>query len=152
MGFSTSLWHNMVTSKILFDRRGGAASLQKSANVPYLDALAKAIIEKNFALLRGSMAEHPKQIASAIARDDLVFVQSRINALLDCYFDILFALNRELHPGSKRQLAYAEKLSLKPENMKEDLTALLCHCDPQHVVSKVEDVVNRLEGLLAKKV
>lgn len=151
MGFSTSRWHSIVTFKILFDRSGWAASLKSSADMPYPDGLAKAIIEKNFALLRGSMADHPTGIASAVKRDDLVFVHSRINALLDCYFDILFALNRELHPGAKRQLAYAERLRLKPEKMKEDLTKLLTHCDPKQVVGKVEKIVDRLEDLLAKQ-
>ena len=90
MGFSTSRWHAIRNAKILFDRRGRAASLQRSADVPYPDALADAIIQTNIALLRGSLAAHPEQIAAAVARDDLVFVHSRIDALLNSYFDIIF--------------------------------------------------------------
>ncbi len=148
MGFSTSRWHAIRTAKILFDREGRAASLQRSADVPYPDALAHAIIKTNFALLRGSLAAHPKQIAAATARDDLVFVHSRIDALLDSYFDVVFALNRALHSGAKRQLTYAEELRLKPERMREDVTALLTYRDPQQVVGNVEVLIDRLEALL----
>lgn len=87
MGYSTSLWHNVITSRVLFDRNGWYAKLQDVANRPYPDALANAIIRKNFALLRGSLAEHPKQLALALERNDLVFANNRINVILDSYFD-----------------------------------------------------------------
>lgn len=51
-GNSTSLWHTVAASKALFDRSGWVATLQKLAGRPYLDALADAIISKNFVLLR----------------------------------------------------------------------------------------------------
>ena len=150
MGYSTSLWHNVKTSEALFDRQGWFASLQARAETPYPDVLARAIIDKNFALLRGSLAAHPKQLPSAVERDDLVFVQNLVYMILASYFDVLFALNRTPHPGAKRQLAYAEGLELKPEGMAEDVRDVLTSPNTGEMVAKVDRLVRRLETLLAK--
>jgi len=148
MGYSTSLWHNVVTSKVLFDRNDWYAKLQNLATRPYPDALADAIIKKNFALLRGSLAAHPKQLELALKRGDLVFVNNRVNVILDSYFDVLFALNKELHPGAKRQLAYAENLPLKPQNMKQNVEAILLSSNDEQIVEKVGELIDGLETLL----
>lgn len=150
MGFSTSLWHSVVTSKILFDRSGWFASLKKLADRPYPDSLAKAIIQKNFPLLRGSLIAHPNQLSSAIARNDRVFVNNLLYMVFNSYFDILFALNHALHPGSKRQLAYAEALPLKPEKMSEDVNALMTH-DLETITDTTRQLIDRLEKLLKEQ-
>ena len=150
LGYSTSLWHSIVVSENLFDRNGWFAELQESADVPYPDALARAIIEKNFALLRGSMGAVPKQLRANVKRKDWVGVHDRVHLLLECYFDIVFALNRTPHPGEKRQLAYAEKLNLTPENMAEDVNGLAVGLE-QDTVAKVDRLVDRLENLLSKQ-
>ena len=150
MGYSTSLWHSVKTSEALFDRHGWFASLQARAETPYPDVLARAIIDKNFALLRGSLAAHPKQLPSAVERDDLVFVQNLVYMILASYFDVLFALNRAPHPGAKRQLAYAEGLELKPEGMAEDVRDVLTSPNTGEIIAKVDRLVRRLEALLAE--
>jgi predicted nucleotidyltransferase len=151
MGFSTSIWHNIATSEILFDRKGWFARLQKIAEIPYPDALANAIIRKNFALLRGSLAEHPKQLAIAVERNDVILVLNILHMVFNSYFDILFALNRALHPGAKRQLAYAKELSLQPEGMTEDIASLVANYDSSKVTAKVEQLIDHLETLLIKQ-
>lgn len=148
-GYSTSLWHNIVNSKSLFDRKGWFASLQSLAKTPYPDALANAIISHNVPLLKGSMAAHPYQIRRAAERADWVCVNGRLQSLLASYFDSLFALNRELHPGEKRQLMYANKLKLTPEKMSEDVTRILTHYEPEMLADKVDRLVERLLELLA---
>ena len=150
MGYSTSLLHGVRTSENLFDRHGWFASLQARAEAPYPDVLARAIIDKNFALLQGSLAAHPKQLCSAVERDDLVFVQNLVYMILASYFDVLFALNRAPHPGAKRQLAYAEGLELKPEGMAEDVRDVLISPNTGEIVAKVDRLVRRLEALLAE--
>ena len=150
MGFSTCLWHNVKTSRPLFDRSGYFASLQALTDVPYPEALAEAIIAKNFPLLRGSLVEHPNQLTAAVERGDSVFVVNLLYMIFNSYFDILFALNRELHPGAKRQLDYAKHLPLRPENMTEDVTELT-NCDQTKVVAQVTGLVDRLETLLVEQ-
>ena len=148
MGYTTVPLHGVRTSENLFDRHGWFASLQARAEAPYPDTLARAIIDKNFALLQGSLAAHPKQLPSAVARDDLVFVQNLVYMILASYFDVLFALNRAPHPGAKRQLAYAEGLALKPEGMSEDVRDVLTSPNTGEIVAKVDRLVSRLEALL----
>ncbi len=148
LGYSTSIWHSVLTSVILFERDSWFTGLQNKVRVPYSDELAGAIIAKNFPLLRGSMAAHPKEIYKAASRDDVVGVHRRIEALLNSYFDVLFALNREFHPGEKRLLAYAEKLEHQPKNMSEDIREVLFERDPEKLKNAVESLVDNLEDLL----
>ena len=148
MGFSTSFWHNVLHSKVLFDREGWFARLQALADRPYPEELARAIIKKNFALLRGSLAEHPKQLALAIEREDYVFAHSRINVIMDSYFDILFALNKAPHPGSKRQLSYANALAKKPKDMTQNIRTLLTEKLDDRAVIRVKHLIDELEHLL----
>ena len=115
MGFSTAGWHGIISTRVLFDRHGWAREVKALAKRPYPNELAAAIIELNSKVLRGTRVTRPEALASALARDDLVFAYSRVNEILSCHFDVLFALNRTLHPGAKRQLANAQTLPLKPE-------------------------------------
>jgi predicted nucleotidyltransferase len=151
LGFTTSVWHHLLKSKILFDPSGWFASVQKLAGVSYPDSLAKAIIQKNFAPLRGSLIAHPKQLALAIERDDVVHVHHRIDMLLACYFDIVFALNKQLHPGDKRMLEVAATFEHKPEGMLEDVTGLLKEKDFTKLKGRVDQLIDRLEKLLEEQ-
>lgn len=151
MGYSTVLWHSVATSGVLFDRNGWFASLQKLADAPYPAALADAIVRKNFTLLRGSLAEHPAQITAAVERKDVVFTFHLIDLVLASYFDVLFALNRILHPGAKRQLDSAEALALKPEGMREDVTGLVMNRDLATVKGRVDQLIDGLEVLLGRQ-
>lgn len=150
MGFSTSLWHNVVTSKVLFDRQGYFAELKQLATRPYPDALAKAIIAKNFPLLRGSLAEYPKQLVAAVNRNDGVYIANLLYMIFASYFDILFALNHELHPGAKRQLDYAMRLNLTPANMGEAVEDILNQGTAELVLS-VRHLIDELAVLLREQ-
>jgi predicted nucleotidyltransferase len=151
MGFTTSTWHSLAKSKVLFDRNGWFASVQKIADVSYPDSLVAAIIRKNFPLLRGSLIKHPKQLALAIARNDVIHIHHRIDMILACYFDIVFALNRRLHPGDKRMLDYALDFVHIPEGMLEDITGLLTDKDLTKIKDRVDQLIDRLERLLIEQ-
>jgi predicted nucleotidyltransferase len=148
MGYSTSIWHSVLTSTILFERDHWFTNLQNKVRIPYSDELVKAIIVKNFPLLKGSLVAHPSEIYKAAARGDVVTVHHRIDALLASYFDVLFALNCELHPGEKRLLFYAEKLKHQPNNMSEDIQTVLLERTPEKLKQVVESLVDNLEDLL----
>ena len=149
MGFSTTRWHSVVNAHVLFDRDGWTREVKALADRPYPDELAAAIIHLNFSVLRGTLVTHPEGFASALARDDLPFAHSRVNEILNSYFDCLFALNRTLHPGAKRQLANAQKLPLKPEGMADDITDLL-QSGFGMLPEKIELLVDKLETLLRR--
>lgn len=155
LGASTTLWHSVRTSQVLYDQDGWFASLCEIADVPYPEALAEAIVRKNFTVLRGSLANLPEQLAQAVKRDDGVAVHHFVSVILDSYFDVLFALNKTPHPGTKRMLTYTEGLRYQPEGMKDDVTGLVGGCDPSVVVRRVGELgelVDRLAALLAKVV
>ena len=148
MGFSTVGWNSIVKAHVLFDRHGWARKVKALASRPYPNELASAIIYLNFSVLRGTLVTHTEALTLALARGDLVFAHNRVNEILSCYLDILFALNRVLHPGAKRQLANAQKLPLKPEGMADDITDLLQSSSFGNLPEKVENLIGKLETLL----
>lgn len=125
MGFSTTGWRSIVNAQVLFDRNGWTQEVKALANRPYPDALASAIIQLNFKALRDTFVTQPEALTLTLVRGELVFAYSRVTEILSCYFDILFALNRTLHPGAKRQLANVQRLPLKPTGMAENVADLL---------------------------
>jgi predicted nucleotidyltransferase len=125
-GYTTSFWHTVKISRIIYDRNGWFARLQQTANQPYPDALVKAIVETNWPLLRTVFPAYLHQLEKAAARRDLVSLNHRAAALLASYFDILFAVNRLPHPGEKRLIDLAEQHCAKlPVNMRADIGAFL---------------------------
>lgn len=150
VGYSTCFWYNVLHSKILFDRRGWFAQMQQRAAQPYPEALRRAIVAKNYPILRRNLSSYLHQIESAAARQDAVSVQHRSAALLASYFDILFALNRLPHPGEKRLVAFARKHCAKlPDKMEEQIHQLIAATPtPQAALLIANRLIDGLEHLL----
>lgn len=149
VGYSTCLWSNLLNSVILYDRRNWLRMLQESAQRPYPDELRNAIVRKNYPLLRSQISSYMRQIEKAIAREDAVSLNHRVTAFLASYFDILFALNRMPHPGEKRQLSIASRLSLTPFDMHEQIeTMILAPADPEKGLEAGEKLIEGLNILL----
>lgn len=152
VGFSTCFWYNVQTSRALFDRDGWFAALQVRAAVPYPEPLRRAIVAKNYPILRNTHSSYIYQLTSAVARRDRVSVNHRVAALLASYFDILFAVNRLPHPGEKRLVAFAaQRCARLPERMEVDLDALLTAAggDGSAVLSAAHALLDGLDALLA---
>jgi hypothetical protein len=151
VGYSTALWHNVRRSAVLFDRSGWFGELQAFADQDYPATLQRAIIAKNYPLLRQNISSYLRQIEKAVARGDLVSINHRLAALLASYFDIVFAVNRLPHPGEKRQIAIAERACRHlPAGMARQVTALLAagaRADTQ-IGAVVHDLVDGLDALL----
>jgi hypothetical protein len=127
ISYTTCFWHTVKQAVILFDRHGWFTALQEKAQAPYPEALRNAIIQLNTPLLHAIIPSYTHQLEKAIQRDDVVSVNHRLCAYLASYFDVLFALNRLLHPGEKRLLVFAKShCSLLPEGMAADIRALTC--------------------------
>ena len=96
------------------------------AREPYPDALRENVVRYNRPMLRGFISSYWVQLEKATERNDLVSLNHRLAALLASYFDIIFAVNRLLHPGEKRLLATAlATCPSLPERFEADLTATL---------------------------
>ncbi len=126
VGYSTCFWHNVLHSTPLFDRSGWYHDLQAAATRPYPRPLQRAIIARNYPILRQTLSSYLVQIERAMRRGDSVSIQHRVTALLASYFDILFAVNELPHPGEKRLLQIAATRCPKtPSHMETHINSLL---------------------------
>ena len=152
-GYSTCFWYNVLHSYALFDRSGWFPELQRLAGQPYPPELRRAIIAKNYPLLRRNQTSYLHQIELAIKRGDPVSVNHRVAALAS-YFDVLFALNELPHPGEKRIVQYAiSSCRTYPPHMEKDVAGLVTsvgHCDSE-IVTKVNVLVDGLDKLLSRE-
>lgn len=148
-GYSTAFLYSLNRGRILFDRNGWLHPLQAEAQQPYPDDLRRAIIAKNQPTLRNIHSSYLHQITAALKRDDLVSLNHRIAALLAGYFDELFAINRQMHPGEKRLLRYAEMLCPKrPPQMREQVEGLIKSTASGEVPARVNALIDGLDELL----
>jgi hypothetical protein len=151
VGYSTCLWHNVLSSQALYDREGWFQALQQDANRPYPEELVRAIVARNHPILRRSASSYRYQLEGAVARGDVVSVNHRVAALLASYFDILFAINRLPHPGEKRLVEIAlEQCGKLPERMDRQVRELIAAVSrgDRGVVEKADALVEGLDGLL----
>jgi hypothetical protein len=125
VGYSTAFWYGVRESVALVDREGWYARLQARARGPYPEPLVRAVVAMNQPLLRAHLSSYLHQLEKAVARADAVSANHRTAAFLASLFDLLFALNRQPHPGEKRLLALAEALPLRPPGLSRDVEALL---------------------------
>ncbi len=154
LGYTTCFWYTILHSRPLYDRRGWFGDLQQQGQQPYPEALRYAIIAKNHAALRRVIPSYAHQVEKACQRKDLISLNHRVAALLASYFDVVFALNRVLHPGEKRLSERAQAQCARlPPNMAEQVTALLqatCSWDG-NVVQQVNALLDNLDDLLRRE-
>jgi hypothetical protein len=153
VGYTTCFWRTVLHSVPLVDRTGWFAALQAKARQSYPEPLRRAIIANNQPLLRDAHSSFLHQIERAIARNDLVGVQHRVTALLESYFDILFALNRIPHPGEKRLLTIARReCHILPSDLEVLVGDLIGATPPPwsdgRLVVRAHALVDRMDELL----
>ena len=126
VGYSTCFVFNIKNSEIIYDPEGWYKKLQEKVCTAYPDELSKNIINNNLPLLKNKIvASFYEQVKKALKRKDYVSLNHRIAAFLASYFDILFAVNKVLHPGEKRLIQYTKLHCEKiPENFEEDINNL----------------------------
>lgn len=147
-GYTTCMWHNLLNSRVIFDRAGDYGRLQERYSVRYPERLRRNIISRNMRLLTGNLPSYDSQILKAVRRGDLVSVNHRTAALMESYFDVIFALNGMTHPGEKRLVAKAlEGADVLPDGFERDVKAL--YQDLFSSPAAVEGDVGRLVGNLS---
>lgn len=123
-GYTTCMWHNLLTCKIIYDEKGRLQAVKNRFSVPYPKKLKENIIKKNMSLLSGMLPSYDGQILKAVERGDVISINHRTSAFMESYFDILFALNEATHPGEKRLVRLSKKLEILPENFEENINRL----------------------------
>lgn len=150
-GYTTCMWYNLLNSKVLYDPQGEYAALQKKYNIAYPPILRQNILRRNTALLYGKLPNYRDQIAKAIRRQDLLSVNHRTSAFMESYFDVLFALNSQPHPGEKRlitqALRYCSILPVSFERLLYDYFNSL-YADPIRAVEYLDAIIENLKGIL----
>lgn len=151
LGYSTCFCRTVRQSRVLHDPLGWYQTLQARSAQPYPAPLRHNIIAHNHPVLRTIMSSYLHQIEYAVRRGDIVSVNHRVAALLASYFDIVFALNRVLHPGEKRLLAYARsECALLPAEMEADVAAVLASTATasEELMTQLDRLLNRLDDAL----
>ncbi|MBN1582725.1 MAG: DUF4037 domain-containing protein [Anaerolineae bacterium] len=154
MGYTTCHWYTVRHSHLLYDRYGWFSNLQQQSKQPYPEPLRLEIVAKNHAVLRRVIPSYVHQIEKASRRGDWVSVNHRVAALLASYFDVLFALNRELHPGEKRLVEWAEAHCTRlPVAMCGQIEAVLqaASAIDGRLVSQVNALLDSLDALLCQE-
>jgi hypothetical protein len=150
-GYTTCMWHNLMTCKIIYDRDGRLEQVRQRFNIPYPQKLKQNIIANNLKLLHGTMPAYDGQIAKAVSRGDLVSICHRTAAFMESYFDILWALNEKTHPGEKRLMSLCRQYcALLPEKFEENLNALYTHLytHPEKIGQDLQSIVDELTKIL----
>lgn len=150
VGYSTCFWYNVRNSWALFERSGWFKVIQEKANQGYPEELKRAIVAKNHPILRRNMSSYLHQIELSLQRHDAVSVNHRVTAMLASYFDIVFAVNEQPHPGEKRLVQFAQALCPKlPTAMAERVRALLSESPDGDVSRRANALLDGLDDLLS---
>jgi predicted nucleotidyltransferase len=157
LGYSTAFWHTVRVSHSLFDSRGWFERLQQQARQDYPEPLVRAIVAKNYPVLRQIHSSYRRQLEKASLRGDTVSLNHRMAAFLASYFDIVFAVNRLPHPGEKRLLDFAEQYcGHLPANLRENVNSALqaaapTSCTDETITQMIDRLVDTLDELLARE-
>ena len=148
-GYTTCMWHNLITSRILFDRTGRLQKLQARYQIPYPQKLKENIIARNMNLLSGMLPSFDTQIQKAENRGDLVSVNHRVTEFLASYFDILFALNEMTHPGEKRmQDICTKECTILPQSFDSNLNRLFGDMFRNPISPVIRDMVEEIRRII----
>jgi hypothetical protein len=151
MGYTTAFWRSIRDARPLYERDGWHTDLQRRARQPYPEALRRNIVSLNQPYLHDHPFSFRAQVAKAIARQDAVSVNHRVAAWLASYFDILFAVNRVLHPGEKRLLEHvARECTLVPDGLSAGIVRLVHlagHVQPS-TLSTMDGLTEGLDAIL----
>ena len=150
IGYTTAFLYNIKNSKIIYDKDSKFQNIQNELNKEYPDKLKENIIKKNLAVMKDKKcASFFEQLEKAIKRKDIVSVNHRVSAILTSYFDILFALNKELHPGEKKLIKYVYKLcKLIPENFEDDIKNIIAGGLNENILNRVNSLIKNLKNII----
>ena len=150
-GYTTCMWHNLLTCKIIYDRKGRLSDAKARFDVPYPTQLKKNIIHQNLRLLYGNLPSYDGQILKAVNRGDTVSVCHRTAAFMESYFDIIWALNERTHPGEKRLVSLCEeKCPLLPHNFRRNIETLYqdLFSSPEKTQENLAKIIDELTNIL----
>ena len=125
--------------------------LKNKYDCPYPKELKYNIINRNMKLLHGNLPSYDKQIIKASERGDYNSINHRVCEFMASYFDIIFALNEQTHPGEKRLVSIALKqCKVLPINFEENINKLfnsMFH-NPEVLSKTLSDMIFELSKVI----
>lgn len=148
-GYTTAFLYTVKNAQIKYDPENWFKNLQEKLNTQYPQELANNIVLKNRLMIKDKIsASFKEQIEKAVKRNDTVSINHRIAAFLAGYFDIIFAVNKILHPGEKRLIPFALKnCKLLPEDFETNITDL---CKGEEKLTPLNAICTNLETFLKR--
>lgn len=154
LGYSTCFWYTVRQSIVLHDSAGWFAGLYGRCQVPYPEPLRRNIVAFNHPVLRGIIPSYAAQLAKAAKRGDLISLNHRLAALFASYFDIVLAVNRQLHPGEKRLVEFTvNNCARLPMAMEAEISELLhaAALDAAGVTLRAHRLLDHLDHLIRQE-
>jgi predicted nucleotidyltransferase len=109
-GYTTGLLYILVRSQMLYDATGEVTTLRARLQAAYPEPTRARLLREHPDLLRYYL----ELLRISQRRDDLLFVQHMRYSVQTIFFNLLFALNRQYHPGGKRLLSHAQRCAIQP--------------------------------------
>lgn len=151
--YTTCFWHNLLTSKIVYDKYGNLAKIVERFNVPYPEELKQNIINRGMRLLTESIASFEYQIKKAVERKDMVSILHRTTEFMAVYFDIIWAINKKTHPGEKRLVELTEReCPILPADFRSNIDILFKNMfiEPESNVQNIANMVAEIKKLIGQ--
>lgn len=148
-GYTTCFLFTLKNFNIIYDKNNWLKNLQEKINAEYPTELQKNIIHRNIMLMKDKpFASYYEQIEKAIKRNDITSINHRISAFVASYFDVIFAVNKQLHCGEKRLINYVKNnCSIIPNNFEENLQKLFKQPN-DHTLDILKDIIRELKAVL----
>ena len=150
-GYTTCMWHNLLTCKIVYDKTGRLTNAKNIYNIPYPKELKESIINRNIRLIHNNLPSYNLQIEKALNRNDIISISHRSAAFFESYFDIIFAVNELTHPGEKRLVNLCLKTcKVLPNNFSENIKLYFNYLYQDYDKAKeiLNEIINELECIL----
>lgn len=130
-GYTTCMWHNLRTCKILTDKSGRLTAVKQRFDVPYPAQLKENIIRRNNKLLEGTLPAYEMQIRKAISA--AIWSASTTEYPLSwnpISISFLLSMNRPI-PAKSGWPAFAKKpAAFSPRILKRIWKASFLICSP----------------------
>jgi Domain of unknown function (DUF4037)/Nucleotidyltransferase domain len=144
-GYTTALLYILVRSQILHDTTGELTALQVRLHAGYPEPTRARLLREHPELLRYYM----ELLRISQRRDDLMFVQHMRYSVQMIFFNLLFALNRQYHPGGKRLLIHAQRCAIQPSELAARWNGILrLPADDSALADRLHELINDLCRLI----
>jgi hypothetical protein len=112
-GYTTGLLYILFRNQVFHDATGEVTALRARLQAAYPEPTRTRLLRELPELLRYYL----ELLRISQRRDDLLFVQHMRYSIQTIFFNLLFALNRQYHPGGKRLLIHAQRCVIRPPNL-----------------------------------